>query len=171
MSLRESWVDELFRRLTLRYGAAFLRQYEDIPLSDVKADWRDVLAGFDGESIGYALRYLPTERPPNVLQFRDICRRAPSPEQVPKLEAPKPDPNRVAQLLERMRKVQAKSDPQAMFDRLEAAKAAGTLSPGQADFLRRAKRGDLTTDMDFDGGLFNPIPPELWPWNKQQDAP
>jgi hypothetical protein len=67
MPLQASWVDNLFARLTVRYGAAFLRQWPDADLAVVKADWADVLDGCRGESIGYALRYLPNT-PPNALR-------------------------------------------------------------------------------------------------------
>ena len=77
MSLLPSWVDRLFQKLTLTYGQAFLRQYDGVPLEDVKANWGYELDGISAESIAYALKYLPAERPPSVLQFRDNCRRAP----------------------------------------------------------------------------------------------
>ncbi len=107
MSLPASWVESLFARLSVRYGIAFARQYEGFDMAAIKADWADVLAGFDGDSIAYALRYLPTERPPNALQFRDICRRAPS-APVVALPAPPADPQRVAAALERMKKPEPK---------------------------------------------------------------
>ena len=170
MSLPESWVDRIFTKLTVRYGVAFTRQYEGLDIADVKEDWAEVLSGFDGDSIVYAFKYLPADKPPSALQFRDTCRRAPrSDEQTPALEGPKPDPERVARLLERMRAISAKSDPAAVFERLNALKTEGTLTAGQADFLRRAKRGDLSRDADFDGAMFNPIPPEQWPWNQPKE--
>ena len=49
MALPSSWVDHLFARLTVRYGAAFLRQWPDTDLAVVKADWADVLDGVRGE--------------------------------------------------------------------------------------------------------------------------
>lgn len=87
MPLPTSWVDAIFARLTLRYGAAFLRQYADLDTAAVKADWAQVLEGFDGPSVQYALLYLPSS-PPNAMQFRDICRRSPRADEAPQLEAP-----------------------------------------------------------------------------------
>ena len=74
----------------LRYGEAFMRQYGDASPDLVKSDWADVLDGFDRcpEAIAYALRYLPAEKPPNALQFRELCRRAPVSE-APALAAPR----------------------------------------------------------------------------------
>lgn len=101
MALPSSWVDALFGKLMLRYGAAFLRQYGDLDPAMVKSDWADVLDGFDGAAIGYALRYLPAEKPPNALQFRDVARKSPAPE-VKALPMPPADPERVAAALEKL---------------------------------------------------------------------
>lgn len=78
MPLPARWVDHLFAKLTVRYGSAFQRQWPDADIEFVKADWADVLDGTSAESIAYALQYLPTERAPNAMQFRDLCRRAPA---------------------------------------------------------------------------------------------
>ncbi len=79
MSLRADWVDALFARLSVRYGVAFTRQYEGLDLAAVRGDWADVLDGFSGDDIAHALQVLPADKPPNALQFRDACRRAPNP--------------------------------------------------------------------------------------------
>jgi len=102
MALPSSWVDHLFARLSVRYGAAFMRQWPDTDPAIVKSDWADVLDGFEGSDIAYALRYLPA-MPMNALQFRDICRRAPR-RDPPRLEAPdaRPDPARLQALLARI---------------------------------------------------------------------
>ncbi len=101
MALKASWVERLFGRLTLRYGSAFLRQWPDADPALVKADWAEVLDGASGHSLSYALRYLP-ERPPNAIQFRDICRRAPAPD-VAAIAAPveRADPERVTAIVSR----------------------------------------------------------------------
>lgn len=98
MAMSAKWIDELFRRLSVRYGAAFLRQWPDADPSVVKADWMSVLSGCSGHDIAYALQYLPEGLPPNAMQFRAICRRAPAPE-APRIEGPKADPGRVAALV------------------------------------------------------------------------
>lgn len=101
MALPASWVDHLFGRLSLRYGAAFLRQWPDAPIDTLKADWADVLDGTLGDSISYALRYLPNI-PPNAMQFRALCRAAPPPDA---LALPPPavraDPERVRAIVAR----------------------------------------------------------------------
>lgn len=80
MSLPASWVDRLFAKLTVTYGQGFLRQYEGIPIADVKVNWAEELASFQQspDSIRYGLTYLPPSKAPTVLEFRDLCRKAPS---------------------------------------------------------------------------------------------
>ena len=81
MPLPASWVDALFTRLTVRYGAAFLGQYRDIAPEAVKADWAGVLSGFENhpDNIRYAMDNLP-DTALNALQFRALARRSPAPQ-------------------------------------------------------------------------------------------
>ena len=104
MPLPASWLDHLFGKLSVTYGAAFMRQYADADPELVKANWAQVLDGATGHSLSYALQYLPST-PPNALQFRDLCRMAPSP-QVLAIEAPKAEPadtRRLQQTLEALK--------------------------------------------------------------------
>jgi hypothetical protein len=102
MALPATWVEHLFGKLTLRYGEAFLAQYRGLETDSVKADWGDMLGRLDGPSLAYGLDYLPL-KPPNAMQFRDICRRAPAPD-VPRLAGQeiKPDPARVKAIMARL---------------------------------------------------------------------
>lgn len=107
MSLPASWVEEIFTRLTLRYGAAFQRQYADLDLSAVKADWADCLACFTihPRAIAYALDNLP-DRAPNAGQFKALGLPMLSAERMPPpmaLEAPPADQNVVASAMVAMR--------------------------------------------------------------------
>lgn len=89
MLLPESWVDALFAKLSMRYGVAFMRQWPDADPAIIKADWAEVLGGFKQhpECIKHALDNLPTDKPPTALQFRAMCRAAPTDEEnVPRLE-------------------------------------------------------------------------------------
>ena len=107
MPLPASWVDHLIAKLSVRYGAAFMRQWPDTDPALVKADWAEVLDGVRGDSISYALRFLPVN-PPNAIQFRDVCRRAPA-DASTALPAPyvKADPSRVAAIMGRLRRADA----------------------------------------------------------------
>jgi hypothetical protein len=76
MPLPESWVDKLFRKLAATYGQSFQRQYDGVPIDDVKANWAIELACFqqNPQAIARGLDLLPADRAPTVLQFRDLCK-------------------------------------------------------------------------------------------------
>jgi hypothetical protein len=119
MSLHCAWVDRIFDKLSLTYGQAFLRRWQDLDLNAVKSDWGHELAGFDKhpQAIAYALQNLPAERPPTVLEFRAIARRAPSPG-VTQLPRPAADPARVAAELAKLEPVRRRGE----VDRLDWAR-------------------------------------------------
>ena len=96
MGLPLKAIDRLFERLAATYGAAWDRSLGTAPIGDVKAAWAHELAGFDDKLglLALALENLP-ERCPNVVEFRNLARRAPAPE-LPRLSEPKADPERVA---------------------------------------------------------------------------
>lgn len=85
--LQDSWVDSLFARMAVRYGSAWANKWEGLDMQSVRADWAEELAMFENwpEAIAYGLVNLPLDRPPNVGQFRDLCRGAPA--RRPKLQA------------------------------------------------------------------------------------
>lgn len=95
-------IDRLFTRLSATYGAEWTRQWASVPITDVKTAWGHELAGYASSKAGrnvikHALDNLP-ERCPNVIQFKNICRAAPT-RDVPRLEAPKADKAKVADAL------------------------------------------------------------------------
>lgn len=79
MSLPDAWVDRIFLKMTLVYGHQFLSRWDGMPIELVKADWGKELSAYQQNpgAIAHALEHLPTAKPPTVLEFRDICRRAP----------------------------------------------------------------------------------------------
>jgi hypothetical protein len=105
MALNRKWIDQIFARLSVRYGSAFLGRWTNagIDLELVKADWAEELAGFERnpEALKHALQHLPVE-PPNVMQFRALANGAPPPE-LPRLPEPKADPERVQRALQAAR--------------------------------------------------------------------
>ena len=82
MSLPVLWVDKIFTKLTVVYGRDFIGRWEDIDEADVKTDWAHELGGFEQcpEAIAYALQNLVPGKPPTVLEFRALARKAPMPE-------------------------------------------------------------------------------------------
>ena len=145
MPLPASWVDPLMAKLTLRYGQAWMRQYADLDPAMVKADWAEVLGGFDRhpEALRYALDNLP-EMPPNALQFRALARRSAPPVAValpgPGGDAP---PARVSGLARKLRAQQGGVMPaQRCIDAIEriAEQRGGRLSEPQRHTLAHCLR-------------------------------
>lgn len=129
MSLPNSWVDRLFAKLTVTYGHRFLGMYSGIDLDAVKADWSDELSHFQQspDALKYALAHLPSDAPPNVFQFRDICRRAP--QYVPKaLPLPPVDPD-MARAVKAMVKPVIGAGDRAWADKLRARIDAKEIRP------------------------------------------
>lgn len=102
MPLPDSWVEALFARLAVRYGAAWMRQWEGVDIAAVKADWAEQLSGATSGAIKHALDCLPIDRPPTVGQFLALCRNAPQ-YAPPALPAPQLSPDRRAELSQKLR--------------------------------------------------------------------
>lgn len=127
MALSQRFVDRIFARLLVRYGAAWLRAYEGIEEKLVQADWAEQLAGFDDkpEAIKHALDSLPTDRPPTAGQFRALCNTAPLPV-FKALPSPKVDREKAVAALSSMRGVfKPLADPLAWAKKLRDDEASG----------------------------------------------
>lgn len=172
MSLHASLVERLFEKLTVRYGAAFTRQYADLNIDAVKADWAEVLEGFDRAALAYAVRYLPVS-PPNAIAFREICRRAPEPEQA-RIAGPtvRPDPARVRELIASV--TEAKRDGLMPAERVAArlrqieAANGGVLSDAQRHMLNACERHCAPLALMAD--QFEQVPRHVWPPGMQADV-
>ena len=93
--LPEEMIVSLFARLQVRYGSSWLNKWAGIDLADVRADWAQVLAGYSQspDAIFHGLDCLPTDSPPNAMQFALLCRGAPR-SQSALIEGPAPTPAR-----------------------------------------------------------------------------
>ena len=110
MMLPTAWIDKIFLRLQGIYGQQFMAKFSrveqgiDVGMVNAKTVWAEELGNFSDkpEAISYALQNLPTERAPNAIEFRDICRRAPA-KQVPALTYAQSaeDPARAAEFAKR----------------------------------------------------------------------
>ena len=124
-------IDRLFERLSLTYGNAWDNSLGTAPLNEIKTFWMNQLSGFmqSKESmmaISWALNNLP-ERPPNLIQFKNLCYQAPAVER-PQLPSPSADPARVSSELAKwtnMRKDGQKSDPRDWARKILGDYAAG----------------------------------------------
>jgi hypothetical protein len=93
-------IDRLFERLSMTYGISWDNSIGTAPLNEIKTFWMNQLSGFmqSKESmmaISWALNHLP-ERPPNLVQFKNLCYQAPAVERL-QLPSPPADPERVKQ--------------------------------------------------------------------------
>ena len=84
-TLPDSWIDKIFARMQGIYGREFTSQFSvidnngnDIGMANAKQVWSEELAGFHDqpECIAFALRNL-SDRAPNAIKFREMCRQAP----------------------------------------------------------------------------------------------
>lgn len=84
-----SWVDKIFKKLTLVHGRDFLSKWEGLDMNDVKVDWAHELAGLQENPacIRHALENMPSAKPPTVLEFRALALKCPAPA-APALPAP-----------------------------------------------------------------------------------
>lgn len=126
-SFPAGWVDRIFAKLSVTYGRDFVSRWEGIEVADIKEDWRHELSGFERfpKSIAHALENLP-DKPPTVLEFRTLCRRAPD-DAIPRLEAPAANRELMQAELAKAREILArpKDDPRAWARRIVDRKARG----------------------------------------------
>lgn len=108
MSLHIKAIDRLFERMAASYGAQWTRQWQDVPMVDVKTAWANELDVFSASlhRVAWALENLPPKCP-NVIEFKNLCRQAPAPE-VPRLPEPKADPERVRAEISKLGELRAK---------------------------------------------------------------
>lgn len=109
-------IDRLFKRLAATYGARWDASLGQTPLADVKTVWAHELGSFSGSlhRITWALDNLP-ERCPNPIEFRNLCRQAPSSDAIA-IEAPLPkqNPELAAKVLNGLKATnQGQYDPRA----------------------------------------------------------
>jgi hypothetical protein len=140
----------LFERLAATYGAQWVRQWADVPMTDVKAAWAHELSVFTSSlsRIAWALENLPPKCP-NVIEFKALCRQAPAPS-VPCLPEPKADPERVKAELAKLasRSPYGKQDPKDWARRILARHEAGEkLNPTSLRFAREALRHHLMSEV------------------------
>jgi hypothetical protein len=142
MPLSPAWVDALFARLSVRYGAAFMRQYADIDIVAVKADWADVLGGFSDkpEAIRYGLDNLPPDKAPNAGQFRLLCNAAPTQEPLTIANVVGPLPPAMAEALSKVVAAPHSRDPKAWARRLRDIELNGGGLLPSGDRMTKAQR-------------------------------
>ena len=154
MSVPIEWIDRIFEKLTIVYGRDFMDRWRGLSIADVKTDWAHELAGFERwpEAIKFGLQNMPSDKPPTVLQFRDICRKAPAKE-LPKLPEPKADPDRLNKAIAQLGEVRAKAVATSTVDhkywakRILARYTAGErINPTSFRMAQQALRTHLVSE-------------------------
>lgn len=138
-SLPDAWVARIFDKLTVTYGAAWLRKWEGADVSAVRADWGHELRGFQQSpnAIKHALEHLPPADPPTVLQFRELCLKAPqfAPKQLP---PPPADPAVVAKASAVVKRLGTRLDRAWAIALREREQRGDKLTMAQKDMWREA---------------------------------
>ncbi len=132
-------IDRLFKRLSATYGAEWDRALGATPETDAKSVWAHELDQFKGSlhRVAWALENLP-ERCPNVIQFKNLCRQAPAPDEAA-LPAPKADPARVAAELAKLSHIRAGAPVQQVGRRDWAKKILANPEGRTPTVIRMAK--------------------------------
>lgn len=146
--LERAWVEQIFSRLHVRYGAAWKARWDGIAEDLVIEDWARELAGLKSrpDLLAYALDNLPADKPPTVGQFRAIANSRPDERDAPPLALDYkrgPIPAKVAQALDKLREPadveRQYRGPKGWAYRLRDREAQGDkLSPVQRKFWREA---------------------------------
>jgi hypothetical protein len=142
-ALPDAWVARIFDKLTVTYGAAWLRKWEGADVSAVRADWGHELRGFQQSpnAIKHALEHLPPAEPPTVLQFREMCLKAPQ-FSVRQLPPPPADPTIVQLAVGVVRRIASGPARQWAVAMREREKRGDKLTAAQRAMWREALRDE-----------------------------
>jgi hypothetical protein len=98
-------IEGVFTKLLLIYGTAKIESmYKGQPIEAVKRHWAHELRGLTMGQYEWAMKHLPADAPPNVLQFRALAVRRPE-APPPALEGPPADPERVRAAIAKLREL------------------------------------------------------------------
>lgn len=124
MKLKSVWVDRIFERLAGIYGTQFTAKFPNA--EEAKKVWAAELGVFDNhpEAISFALENLPIERAPNVLEFREICRRAPRNEPKKREDNTPVNPERVAEFSREAQQIMSREKDHLAWARRPASQVA-----------------------------------------------
>lgn len=146
--LPSSWVDSLFARLAVRYGAEWLAKWKGIDMAAVKTDWATELGGYaaNPKAIAHALEHLP-DRPPTVSQFLALCRGMHDPGEQPKqLTTPKAKEESVQRAKELGVSIASKAGLQWARDLRQRERACARLTAAQRAMWREGLKFEMEAE-------------------------
>lgn len=123
-------VDHVFAVLAATYGAAWDRSLGAAPIGDTKTAWAFHMGNFTHSQtakrrILWALKN-PQDRVPSAIDFRNLCRAAPSASEMPELLPLAQDPSIVAVIVSGIKaKAPGESGPKQWAHHLKARHARG----------------------------------------------
>ena len=81
MNSKKELVQEIFRRLYLRYGADWSRHWAGLPEGDMAQEWAAEIGDLHDWQVAFAFEHLP-DYPPNLQTFKRIAQEAPRPDRI-----------------------------------------------------------------------------------------
>jgi hypothetical protein len=139
------FVDKVFARMRVRYGADWVRKFECVSHDELKADWGQVLENLPSSAIEYGLENLPN-RVPIATDFRSLCRESLRYD-APQLEItnPKIEPERWAEIKKQIQRVlTTPPDPKRPARELKAKEDVGEyLSIHQKRYWREVLKDEI----------------------------
>lgn len=127
MKLKKAWIDRIFERLAGIYGLQFSAKFPNT--DEAKGVWAAELGAYDSrpEAIQFALDNLPIDHAPNVLEFREICRRAPREEPKRPEDNIPANPERAAEFVRKAESVMAQERDHLLWAKRPAHQVAMNL--------------------------------------------
>lgn len=141
--LDDTVIEKILSKLALTYGIRFNDVYAGMDAGMVRRNWAKELGDVSREGIDYAFENLPEKFPPNVLEFRKLCRSRRTEAELLALPPPKPAgmSEAVAREVARIRAAQRDTDPRGWARRMRARElACDRLTPTQREMWRAALR-------------------------------
>ncbi|HWT35553.1 MAG TPA: hypothetical protein VN289_04690 [Paraburkholderia sp.] len=78
-AIPEHWLERLFARMESIYGSRFHDMWRDCEIAEVKATWREGLAGITDEGLKRGVAALFHEKsPPTLPRFLELCQPQPA---------------------------------------------------------------------------------------------
>ena len=159
-------VEAIFARMVVRFGSIWVSRWAGVDMHAVKADWAKGLATTHRHAIVYGIENMPTDTPPLLGQFKELCSRAPAQRPL-EIEDDRPpaDPARVARAPQRMADSQAvnakKNRLQWAYDLQERDRGGERLTEAVRASYLLALAHDTTADAI--PMQLNPIPADVLP--------
>ena len=165
-SLPDRWVQSLWVEMAANYPGQWQRQFPVPPcppgvdaathahdhIAGIQAVWAKRLGHLQSNpaALRYALDHLPAQHPPTLPEFVALCNRRPD-RPAPALEAPRPDPQRVQQVLDGLGRKPSSRDTLQTLRELAASDAKDGTYRGKPVTLAQRRTYRQALGMDRQG--------------------